>query len=114
MLANFIPALEDEWAFGEAVKWKWRDDPKYGEEVNALGRIVAQGHMKEGAARFHVQGFYVVAPSGKLLASANAAEDPAEALRTMREGLAKWQRLPQKDRLRSPPPDPNLAQVRER
>ena len=41
MLANFVPALEDEWAFGEAVKWKWRDNPKYGEEVN--GAVVLKG-----------------------------------------------------------------------
>jgi hypothetical protein len=114
MLNNFIPAIEDEWAFGAAVQWKWKDDPKFGEEVNTLGRIVAQGHMKESAERFHVQGFYVIAPSGKLLASANTVDDPGEALQTMREGLAKWQGLSKKDRLRNPPPDPDQAQVRER
>lgn len=59
--------------------------------------VANQGPRKgEGGATR--QGIYVLTASGKLLAWKNAGQNPAAMLEMMRDGLAKWKRLPESER----------------
>jgi hypothetical protein len=54
------------------------------------------------------QGQYAVTPSGELLAS-SATADPKEVAAMLRDGLAKWAKMPKEKRLLAKAPDPAAA-----
>jgi hypothetical protein len=60
-------------------------------------RVADQGPRK-GEGGDTRQGIYVLTASGKLLAYKNAGQSPQVMLETLRDGLEKWNRLPQSER----------------
>lgn len=66
-------------------------------------KVAGEGHYGQGAATRTRQGTYLIAPSGRLLASGN--EQNAKAtLRLMEKATAAWEALPAKDRFPAVPP----------
>src|SRR4051812_39733360 len=55
---------------------------------------------------WHVQGMYIITPSGKLIAGGNRSLDVEATLNDMRKGLDAYAKLPRADRLLSRAPDP--------
>ncbi|MDQ3621769.1 MAG: hypothetical protein M3463_04670, partial [Verrucomicrobiota bacterium] len=60
---------------------------------------VANQGPRKGEGGGTRQGIYVLTASGKLLAYKNAGQSPEVMLEMLREGLAKWKRLPQSERV---------------
>src|SRR5262249_61093452 len=54
---------------------------------------------ENGMHHWHVQGLYVITPSGKLLSGSNNVSDPDETLKQMKLGLAGYAKLARKERL---------------
>lgn len=83
--SKFIPAADEVWRLQTGT------DP----ESQIFQAMADGGHYQ--AAGGTRQGIYVVSPSGRLLASANAL-DPMATLALMEKGLAAWNKLPQAER----------------
>ena len=86
MAKKFVPATDEVWRLQRG------DDP----ECVFFQTMADKGHYgdRPGASR---QGIYVCAPSGKFLASVNSTS-PDRVLRTMQQGLDRWNELPAEDR----------------
>jgi hypothetical protein len=95
LAAQFIPAADDS-----GLLWGGNDsDP----EAALFKKIKNQGHYgkdphPDAHGAGNDQGYYAATPSGVLLAS-SPATDAAGVIKMLQEALAKWQKLPQKERL---------------
>ncbi len=104
-MKQFVPAVGAPQEFRDAKK----NELEYKLVFGAMNRTEFGG--KNGMDHWHVQGMYVVTPSGRLLAGSNNVSDPEETLRQMRKGLALYQQLPKKERLLPAAPDPKTDQI---
>lgn len=101
-LADFVPAAD------EVGRLQRGDDRecRFFQSFAELGHY--GGRTEPSDTR---QGIYMVAPSGRFLASVNSRR-PEDVLRTMERALAAWRALPRKARLL--PDDPALARAENR
>jgi hypothetical protein len=104
-MKQFVPAVGAPQEFREAKK----NELEYKLVFGAMNRTEFGGN--NGMDHWHVQGMYVVTPSGRLLSGSNNVSDPDATLREMRKGLALYDKLPKKERLLSAAPDPKKDQV---
>jgi hypothetical protein len=105
LLKEFVPAVGAPQEFREAKK----NELEYKLVFGAMNKTEFGGD--NGMDHWHVQGLYVITPSGRLLAGSNNVSDPLETLRHMHKGLELYRKLPKKDRLLPQPPDPRKDRV---
>jgi hypothetical protein len=93
LASAFVPTTD------EVYRLQTGSDP----ECALFQKVAEEGHYggRPGSSR---QGTYAAAPSGVLLASINS-NDPGRIAAMLRRALARWEKLPRKDRLL--PKDPN-------
>ena len=95
---RFVPAAGQPATYGTGRK----DSLEY--------KLVHDAMMQTTFARsmetWHVQGLYVITPSGKLLAGGNTVSEPAAVAREMDKGLERYLKMPREERLLPKAPDP--------
>ena len=65
-----------------------------GTRIPARATALMQTHYRNSLDSWHVQGMYIVTPSGKLLAGGNRSLDVEATLKDMRKGLEAYAKLP--------------------
>jgi hypothetical protein len=100
LASRFVSATD------EVYRLQTGSDP----ECTLFQKMADQGHYggRPGSSR---QGTYAAAPSGVLLASINS-NDPGRIAALLRRALARWEKLPRKDRLLPKDPQGQSASVR--
>jgi hypothetical protein len=99
---NYVPVACDDWY------QRRRED-----DEGRFFRSVADQGPRKGAGGSTRQGIYCLTASGKLLAYKNA-QDPEVMREVLRQGLAKWRRLPASERRPGAYQYPGLARPDER
>jgi len=69
---------------------------------DAMMQTEFAGTMKD----WHVQGLYVITPSGKLIAGRNTSTNVAAAVEELDKGLDRYAKMSREERLLPKPPDP--------
>ena len=103
-LDRFVPAI--------GHPGKYREARKDVLEYKLLYGAMMQTSFASEMGRWHVQGLYVITPSGKLLSGSNNVTDPAVTVREMDKGLEKYAAMPREERLLAAAPDPARDRVR--
>jgi hypothetical protein len=100
LASEFVPATD------EVYRLQNGSDP----ECALFQKVAEQGHYggRPGGTR---QGTYAAAPSGVLLASVNS-NDPGRIAAMLRRALARWEKLPRRDRLLPKDPSGQSASLR--
>jgi hypothetical protein len=103
-LDRFVPAI--------GHPGKYREARKDILEYKLLYGAMMQTSFAPEMGRWHVQGLYIITPSGKLLSGSNNVTDPAVTVREMDKGLERYASMPREERLLAAAPDPARDRVR--
>ena len=95
---RFVPAAGQPATYGTGRKESLEYKLVYG--------AMMQTSFARSMESWHVQGLYVITPSGKLLAGCNDVLGPAAVAREMDKGLERWAKLTREERLLPKAPDP--------
>lgn len=101
---RFVPAAGEPYSYSQTTR---KDVLEY--------RLVYDAMMQTSFApsmdHWHVQGLYVLTPSGKLLAGGNTVSEPDKVVREMDKGLERYAKMPRAERLLPKAPDPAKDRV---
>gem|GEM_PF-1016662 len=100
---RFIPAAGEPATYGTAK----HDTLEYKLVYGAM----MQTSFAPSMGSWHVQGLYIITPSGKLLAGGNTVSEPAAVVREMDKGLERYLKMPREERLLPKAPDPARDRV---
>jgi hypothetical protein len=103
LLKQFIPTADDPERY--RVKEQARQQAL---EYQLVHGAMIQTHFRASMqlGTWHVQGMYLITPSGKLIAGHNRSLNIEATLSDMRKGLEAYAKMPREDRLLSRAPDP--------
>lgn len=108
-LGRFIPVVGVPHDYRAAKEKGLTETLEYKLVWNALNQTSFGG--EKGMGWWHVQGLYVITPSGKLLSGSNDVSNPARTLAEMEKGLEAWAKLSKEERLLPRAPDPKSDRV---
>jgi len=100
----FVPAVGEPYSYSQATR---KDVLEY----KLLHGAMMQTSFAPSMDRWHVQGLYVITPSGKLLAGGNTVSEPDKVAREMDKGLERYQKMSREERLLPQAPDPARDRV---
>lgn len=108
MLEQFIPTADNPGRYRNVRNTAGAQSLEY--------RLVYEAMMQTGFRRgvtdsWHVQGMYVITPSGKLLAGGNRPMNVESTLADMRKGLEAYAAMPRAERLSSRAPHPRADRM---
>ena len=108
-MSRFVPVADAPGPYREAKEKGRADTLEYRLVHGAMNQTGFGGN--NGMGSWHVQGLYVITPSGRLIAGSNNVSEPDATLREMRKGLEAYARMPRSERLLARTPDPNTDRM---
>jgi len=101
---RFVPAAGEPYSYSQTAR---KDVLEY----RLLYGALMQTSFAPSMDHWHVQGLYVITPSGKLLAGGNTVSEPDKVVREMEKGLERYAKMPRAERLLPKAPDPARDRV---
>jgi hypothetical protein len=80
-------------------------------EYKLVHDAMMQTEFAETMKDWHVQGLYIITPSGKLIAGRNTVANAADAIQELDKGLERYAKLSREERLLPKPPDPSRDRI---
>jgi hypothetical protein len=97
-LPRLVPTVGDPGTF--------RDAKAKPLEYKLVYEAMMQTEFAPSMKEWHVQGLYIITPSGKLIAGRNTVTNAADAIQELDKGLEKYAKMSREERLLPKPPDP--------
>lgn len=101
---RFVPTAGEPYSYSQTPR---KDVLEY----RLLYGAMMQTSFAPSMDRWHVQGLYVITPSGKLLAGGNTVSHPDKVAIEMDKGLERYEKMSREERLLPKAPDPARDRV---
>ncbi len=98
-MPRFVPTLGEPGSYREAKKKPL--------EYKLLHDALMQTEFAASMKEWHVQGIYIITPSGKLIAGRNTSTNVAAAIEEMDKGIERYAKMSREERLLPKAPDPS-------
>ena len=102
-LPRVVPTVGNPEAYREA-----KNHPL---EYKLVHDAMMQTEFASNLKEWHVQGLYIITPSGKLIAGRNTVANAADAIQELDKGLERYAKMSREERLLPKPPDPSRDRI---